>query len=302
MSDLSSVPKKILLTGGRARLAGCIRPHLEQAGRDVVSFSRTPGSGHRPLEDLFGTPLLEQADTLVHLAWSSLPATSEANVGTEWLTDLPLLFRVLRQIVASPRFAQLHFIFLSSGGAVYGPCETRAAVECDLCRPIGWYARAKLAAEEIIRAFGEEHGLRYTILRVSNPYGFAVPLQRAQGIIPHAIDCARLGKPLGLWGDGSACKDFLHHTDFNRALQLVIDRRLTGIYNLSYGRSHTIREIIDLVEKISGRVIKIEPGPARRWDVHSSMIDNRKLREATGWLPSVDLEQGLRLTSLALAG
>lgn len=302
MTDLQSAPKKILLTGGRSRLAACIRPHLESAGREVVSLSRTPGTGYRPLDDLFTTPLLDGTDALLHLAWSSLPATSEANVGTEWLTDLPLLFQVLRRIVASPRFEQLHFIFLSSGGAVYGPCEARAAVEGDLCRPIGWYARAKLAAEEIIRAFGEEHGLRYTILRVSNPYGFAVPLQRAQGIIPHAIDCARLGKPLSLWGDGSACKDFLHHTDFNRALQLVIDRRLTGLYNLSHGRSHTIREIIDLVEKISGRTISIESGPARPWDVHSSMIDNQKLREATGWRPSIDLEQGLRLTSLALAG
>lgn len=302
MPDLPPAPQKILLTGGRARLASCIRPHLEMAGRDVVSLSRTPGPDHQSLEDLFGTSLLEQADTLLHLAWSSVPATSEASVGTEWVTDLPLLFRILRQIVASPRFEQLHFIFLSSGGAVYGPCEARPAMEGDVCRPIGWYARAKLAAEEIIRAFGEEHGLRYTILRVSNPYGFAVPFQRAQGIIPHAIDCARLGKPLNLWGDGSACKDFLHHTDFNRALQVVIDRRLTGVYNLSYGRSHTIREIIDLVEKISGRTIRIEPGSARRWDVHSSMIDNKKLREATGWQPAIDLEQGLRLTSLALAG
>ena len=75
-----------------------------------------------------------------------------------------------------------------------------------ICRPVGWYARAKLAAEEIIRTFGERYGLRYTILRVSNPYGYSVPFQRAQGIIPHAIECARSGKTLSLWGDGSARK------------------------------------------------------------------------------------------------
>ncbi|MEO7412439.1 MAG: NAD-dependent epimerase/dehydratase family protein [Opitutaceae bacterium] len=297
MSPDLPLPKKILLTGGRARLAACIRPHLEAAGRELTMLSREGSNGFLPLEDLFETPLIDSADTLLHLAWSTLPATSEQNVGTEWENDLPLLFRILRRMVASPRRKDLHFIFFSSGGAVYGPCDSGPVNETVSSHPIGWYARAKLAAEEIIRGFCEEHGLRYTILRVSNPYGFSVPFQRVQGIIPHAIDCARSGKTLALWGDGSARKDFVHYTDFNRALQLVIDQRLTGTYNLSSGRSHTIREVIELVQKILGRTINIEAGPARTWDVHSSMIDNQKLRDATGWSPQVSLEEGLRLSA-----
>lgn len=296
MPESLTAPQRILITGGRARLAACIRPHLEKAGRKVTMLSRKACDEYLPLDAFFATPLPDQTDVLLHLAWSTLPATSEQNVGTEWQHDLPLLFRVLRRIVESPRRERLHFIFFSSGGAVYGPCDSGPANESMPCHPIGWYARAKLAAEEIIRAFGEQHQLRYTILRVSNPYGYSVPFQRAQGIIPHAIDCARSGKILGLWGDGSAKKDFLHYTDFNRALQLVIDRGLTGTYNLSYGSSHTLREMIELVEDISGRSIAIEHGPARPWDVHSSMIDNQKLREATGWSPQISLEQGLRLS------
>ncbi|MEO6567129.1 MAG: NAD-dependent epimerase/dehydratase family protein [Opitutaceae bacterium] len=297
MPELFTPPRNILVTGGRARLAACIRPHLEAAGREVTMLSRVAGTGYLPLETFFATPMLDRADVLLHLAWSTLPATSEENIGTEWQHDLPLLFRVLRRIVESPRRERFHFIFFSSGGAVYGPCDSGPANESARCRPIGWYARAKLAAEEIIRAFGERHQLRYTILRISNPYGYSVPFQRAQGIIPHAIDCARSGKILSLWGDGSAKKDFLHYTDFNRALQLIIDQGLTGTYNLSYGSSHTLKEMIGLVESISGRRIAIEPGPARPWDVHSSMIDNQKLREATGWSPEISLEQGLRLSA-----
>jgi UDP-glucose 4-epimerase len=297
--SLPQLPKKILLTGGRARLAACIRPHLAAAGREVILLSRGGSNGCLPLEHLFETTLIGEVDTLLHLAWSTLPATSEQNLGSEWQTDLPLLTRMLERIAASPRRDSLHFIFFSSGGAVYGPSDHPVAEE-DLCHPIGAYARAKLAAEEIIRGFGDRHGLQYTILRVSNPYGFSVPLQRAQGIIPHAFDCARLGQPLSLWGDGSACKDFLHYTDFNRALQLVIDRRLTGTYNVAYGQSHTIKEIIALVEKISGRTISIEAGPSRPWDVHSSMLDNQKLRHAVGWEPLVPLEEGLRLMAGAL--
>jgi UDP-glucose 4-epimerase len=294
------LPKKILITGARARLAGCIRPHLQEAGREVVMLSRTESDGHLGLENLFLSPLVEQSDTLLHLAWSTLPATSERHIGIEWESDLPLLFRILRRIVESPQPQRLHFIFFSSGGAVYGTGTGKPARETDACRPIGWYARAKLAAESIIQAFGEQHGLTYTILRVTNPYGFSVPSHRAQGIIPHAFECARTGQPLSLWGDGSACKDFIHYTDFNRALQAVIDRRLTGIYNLAYGSSTTIGEIIALVEKASGRKIQIEAGPARPWDVQSSLIDNHKLREIASWAPAISIEQGIQTMSAAL--
>lgn len=280
-------------------MAACIAPHLRAAGREVIMLSRAGNNGCLPLEQLFRAPLLDDVDTVLHLAWSTLPATSEENVGIEWQVDLPLLTQVLERLVSAPRREAPHFIFFSSGGAVYGP-SSRPMSEEDPCRPIGSYARAKLAAEQIIRDFGVRRGLSYTILRVSNPYGFSVPLQRAQGIIPHAFDCARLGQPLSLWGDGSACKDFLHYTDFNRALQLVIDQRLTGTYNLAYGQSHTIKEIIGLVEKISGRSICIEPGPTRPWDVHSSMLDTRKLRAHSGWEPTIALDAGLRIMAQAL--
>src|ERR1041384_1842753 len=123
MPDLPSPPEKILITGGRSRLAACIRPHLESAGRKVTSVSRTSGDGFLSLEAFFSTPPSAHAETVLHLAWSTFPATSEQNIGLEWQTDLPLLFRILRRLVESPQRERIHFIFFSSGGAVYGPCD-----------------------------------------------------------------------------------------------------------------------------------------------------------------------------------
>lgn len=295
-----SSPAKILLTGASGRLAACVRPTLEQAGKTVLGFSRVGTSG-RTLQDLLTAPWPANTGTLLHLAWSTLPATSEKNIGAEWETDLPLLFKLLQKITDTPESQRPHFIFFSSGGAVYGPGTGRPSQESDPCQPIGWYAEAKLAAEEIIRIYTERHGLACTILRVSNPYGFSVPAQRAQGIIPRAFDCAWTGQTLSLWGDGSARKDFLHFTDFNRGLQAVIDRRLTGTYNLASGSSASIREVIAQVEKITGRTITVQPGPAPAWDVQSSQLENARLRAATGWTPQVSLEEGLRLTARELA-
>ncbi|GAB1489704.1 NAD-dependent epimerase/dehydratase family protein [Opitutaceae bacterium] len=301
MSATSRHPSlKVIVTGGRGRLAACIRPHLTQAGHEVVLLSRTEGAGYLPTESFFLTSLPEQADVVLHLAWSSLPANSERNIGIEWEQDLPLLFRILRRIADSPARDRTQFIFFSSGGSVYGPGIGRPVREDDPCRPIGWYAQAKVAAEEIVQAFAARHGVACTILRVSNPYGFSVPEHRAQGIIPHAFACARSGRPLSVWGDGSARKDFIHASDFNRALEAVIAHRLTGIYNLASGQSHSVREVLSHVERITGRTLKLEHGPARTWDVQTSLLDSGKLKAATGWSPQVSFEQGLRLTAAEL--
>jgi UDP-glucose 4-epimerase len=300
MAAPATPPSTVILTGANGRLAACIRPHLQAAGKKVLGYSQAAGGGHAPLARLLSEPWTEPATALLHLAWSTLPATSEKEIGAEWSRDLPLIFQLLQRIVDTPAAMRPHFIFFSSGGAVYGPVTDRPARESDPCRPIGWYAEAKLAAEEIINIYAQRHGLACTILRISNPYGFSVPANRGQGLIPRAFYCARSGEPLPLWGDGSARKDFLHYTDFNRALQQVIDRRLTGTFNLAAGASSRVQDVIAGVEKVTGRAIRLLPQPAPAWDVQSSLLDNSKLCAAADWNPAVGLEAGLHLMAREL--
>jgi UDP-glucose 4-epimerase len=115
-----------------------------------------------------------------------------------------------------------------------------------------------------------------------------------QGIIPHTLRAAVEGRPLTLWGDGHARKDFLYYTDFLSALREVVDRRLTGVFNVGAGESHSVHEIIGLVEAHTGRKVLTTTTPAHAWDVQDSRIDNSKLRAATGWSPQVTLNEGIR--------
>jgi UDP-glucose 4-epimerase len=177
---------------------------------------------------------------------------------------------------------------------VYGNAPGRPNLEADACRPIGSYGRAKRAAEELISTYTSYHGLGCTILRISNPYGYPVPSSRAQGLIPHALRCAAEGQTLTLWGDGHAQKDFLHFTDFLAALELVLQRRLTGTFNLCAGESHTVREVIGLVEKHTGRRVAVQAQPARLWDVQDSRLDHSRFLAATGWKSLVGLDEGIR--------
>ncbi len=291
---MPSHPKRLLVTGGRGRLASLIADHFREPTHEVVLYSRGGGPGFHPLTELAQPSALAQADTVLHLAWSSLPATAEQNPGGEQQHDLPLLDNLLQACAATPAERRPHFIFFSSGGAVYGNAAGRPNIETDSCQPIGAYGKAKLAAEEMIGRAAARHGLPCTILRISNPYGYPVPTGRVQGVIPHAVRCAVEGRPLTLWGDGHARKDFIYYTDFLSALGEVVARRLTGTFNLSSGESHSVHEIIALVEKHTGKKITTTTTPAPAWDVQDSRLDSRRLASATGWRPQVPLAEGIR--------
>jgi UDP-glucose 4-epimerase len=294
MASSDSRPKRLVVTGGRGRLAALIADHFRAPRHRVKLYSRGEGGGFHALDELTTTPVLAETDTLLHLAWSTLPATSEQRPGTEHREDLPRLEQLLTKLGALPASQRPHFIFFSSGGAVYGNAPGRPSLETDPCQPIGRYGRAKLAAEELIHRAVAQHGLPCAILRITNPYGYPVPSGRVQGIIPHAVRAAVEGRPLTLWGDGHARKDFIYHTDFLSALEEVVAGRLTGTFNLGAGESHSINEIIALVEAHTGRKIATQVTPGQAWDVQDSRIDIRRLTTATGWSPQVSLSEGIR--------
>lgn len=295
-------PKRIIVTGGRGCLASLLADHLCAPAHELSLFSRAPGPGFHGLEELTRPAAYAATDTVLHLAWSTLPATSEQPPRTEWQQDLPLLEKMLGALTALPDRERPHFVFFSSGGTVYGNAPGRPNLETDPCQPIGWYGRAKRAAEEMIQAHATRHNLPCTILRISNPYGFPVQKSRRQGLIPHALRCAVEGQPLTLWGDGSARKDFLYYTDFLSALDQVLARRLAGTFNLGVGESHSVREVIALAEKHTGRTVLLQSIAAPAWDVHDSRVDVARFASATGWRPQVTLDEGIRRSAGGYAG
>ena len=290
--------QRILITGGRGCLARVIARHFVSQGTDVKSFSRTGGAPHQMLEELFTSNQFESAGSLLHLAWSTVPYVAEQKTDGGVEQDLGLLTKILTWLAATPERKRLHFIFFSSGGTVYGNAEaSRPSREIDSCLPIGRHGQAKLVAEQLIESEGRKHGLCWTILRISNPYGFAVPITHPQGIIPVALKSAWEGKPLTIWGDGTARKDYLHYSDFLSALEKIVRLKLTGIYNVCSGHSPSICELLKLVEQTTGRPILTRHIPAHSWDVHDSLIDNAKLCAAIDWHPAMTLADGIRCAS-----
>lgn len=290
--DKNSLPAgPVVVTGSRGRLASHLAGALESAGLEVVRVSRTSGGGHVSYAELLSSGWLDRADALIHCAWSSLPVTAEMNPGTLHSDDLPLLGRLFDAAAARPDPASLQFIFLSSGGAVYGECE-RPAEETAALSPVGWYGRGKVAAEEMLAARHPEVSPGLCIIRPSNPYGFRHTPDKPQGIVGAALAAAQSGQPLQLFG-GSSLKDFLHIADFASAIMACLQLRLAGTYNICSGNSVRVLDVIGLLEEVMGSKVPCVEAPTAPWDVHRSMLSNRKFTSATGWQPSRALREGL---------
>ncbi len=289
-------PLKICITGARGRLGSILAEKLETDGHEVVRFSRNADAKFACLSNL-AAQIHDKTDVILHLAWSTVPASAEKNPGIEWREDLPLLSTIASECTSLARSGERSplLVFFSSC-SVYGELSKEGNGpfdEADALNPKGWYASSKKAAEELLENFSRS-GLRCLILRVSNPFGFAQSRTHLQGFVPVAVDAAKQGSELIVWGDGSAFKDFLDMRDLYSALRAALDRQLTGTFNVCAGESHSIAEVIGVIEKVTGSRVALSHRPAAAWDVQRGSYSNRLLRESSGWSPRLALEQGIR--------
>jgi Nucleoside-diphosphate-sugar epimerases len=288
-----------IVTGARGAIGGALVRRLGSMGHSVTAVSRSAGNGCIEWDALWNLRDLGAGGTFVHCAWSTVPASSEADPGRERNIDFPLLERIVNLLAASG--GRWTLVFLSSGGAVYGECHGGARTEADECHPIGWHGRMKLDAERLLEQRVAAAGLDTVIVRPSNVYGFDVVESRPQGLIPHAIHAAREGRALTLWGDGSAIKDYVHVSDVLDGILAIVDGRQTGIFNICSGVSISVRELLSEIEAVAGRRIEIETTPRREWDVQESRLSHAKLTALTGWVPRVSLREGIDRTLTSLS-
>ncbi|AEB12583.1 dTDP-glucose 4,6-dehydratase [Marinithermus hydrothermalis] len=179
---------------------------------------------------------------------------------------------------------------------VYGDLSgtERHSVETDPLRPRSPYAASKAGAEHLVFAYGVSYGLEVVVTRGSNTYG---PYQYPEKIIPLFITNALEGKPLPVYGDGSAVRDYLHVEDHCAGIDLVLHKGTAGeAYNL--GARLAVRGV-EVAERVLGllgkpreliRFVADRPGHDYRYSVDPSKA------EALGWERRWSFEAGLRQT------
>jgi UDP-glucose 4-epimerase len=236
---------------------------------------------------------LEGAAIVFHLIHSTLPhAANQSAVDTLRHTEPTL------SLLDACRGARItHFIFVSSGGTVYGNAAQIPTPETAPSAPVTPYAVSNVAIEQSLAICRERDGLEYRVLRAANPYGPFQTANRKQGVIATMIKCALQGDKIDIWGDGSVVRDFVFIDDVVNALLLAAATDSHHrIFNIGSGRGRSLLEVIAAIEEVLHQPLAINWLRGRPSDVPVSVVAIDRAREVLGWEPKVGFAEGLRRT------
>ena len=200
------------------------------------------------------------------------------------------------------RYGCGRFMFVSSGGVVYGEPEVRPTPETTPKRPLSPYGVTKLSGEYYLNYYANERGLDYAAVRYSNVYGPRQDPHGEAGVV--AIFCTRIGAgtPLTVFGDGEQTRDYVFVGDVVAANVLLAEADLAGpdaldarAFNVGTSTETSVNELASTLMSAAGRDVEVKHAPARAGEVQHSCLDAGKLR-ALGWAPAVTLHEGLGRT------
>lgn len=265
------------LSGGKLENLADVKTKIEFIQGDICAFPTT-------------LKACKDVDYVLHLAALSSVAQSMAKPQETAEINVQGTVNVLE---AARQCAAKRMVFLSSA-AVYGtrpelPYKESTPTDCQ-----SPYALSKLAAEQACKLYTQVYGLETVILRGFNVFGVRQnPNSAYAAVIAKFMQLAAENKPLGIDWDGRQSRDFVSVKDVVQANLLAATKGLPGeIYNVASGRTYTLLELADTIEKVSGRKLGRVSHPKRPGDVHESSADIRKI-VTLGYVPTVTLEEGL---------
>jgi len=302
---------QILVTGGAGYIGSHTAKALSQAGYEPVVFDSME-YGHRsavqwgPLEEgNLGDPAALRRVLRKYSFAAAIHFAAYISVG-ESVREPGKYFRNnfgnTLNLLDGLREAGVGQIVFSSTAAVYGDPLEVPIPEGHRLQPVSPYGDSKLMMERAIAWYEQAYGLRSVVLRYFNAAGADPDGQLGENhepethLIPLAIRAA-LGKgpELHLFGtdypsvDGTAVRDYVHVSDLAAAHVLAVrylEQRGGGtVCNLGTGIGITVRQVIDMVEQVSGHKVPVKLSPRREGDAPELVAEASRARTLLGWTP-----------------
>ena len=237
------------------------------------------------VDDLAG-----EADMIVNFAAESHVDRSLEGPGQFILTDVYGTF-----VLMDAARTHKHERFLQvSTDEVYGDVSSGHSAEGDPLQPRSPYSASKAGGELQVQAFRTSYGFPAIVTRGSNTYG---PYQYPEKIIPLFITNAIDDRPLPIYGDGGAVRDYLYVEDHARGIDRALRHGVVGMdYNIGAGGetdgitvADTVLRLLDKPDALK-QFVRDRPGHDRRY-----AVDSARLR-GMGWQPQVAFEEGMQRT------
>ena len=262
--------------------------------REVHVLGRQDWDSGRATE--LASEMQSRRPVLIDFAYATVPSSSFADPIEDFTANLGA---IIRHLEYAKTLQVDRFIFVSSGGTVYGDQGERPLLEGDRKDPISPYGITKLASEHYVGMY-RRIKVPTLIVRPSNIYGPGQAPFRGQGLVATAFGNALLGKTLTLFGDGSQRRDYMFIDDFCDSLEAALNRGTIGqSYNLGSGTVTTATDLLKAIDTITSRdgfPLKIVAADARPFDVDSNLLDVSKMKTYLRAASCVCLHEGLERT------
>jgi UDP-glucose 4-epimerase len=180
----------------------------------------------------------------------------------------------------------------ASSSSVYGDLATIPMREDALPRPVSPYGVTKLAAEQLGYLYHVNYGVPATAMRYFTVYG---PRQRPDMAFNRFLRAAVKDEPITLYGDGEQTRDFTFVADAVAATIAAGDRGVPGVaYNIGGGSRVSMNDVLKIIERITGRPLKVTREDAQKGDMRDTYADTSLARKDLGFSPQVSLEEGIQ--------
>jgi UDP-glucose 4-epimerase len=297
---------KIAVVGGAGFIGSHVVDAYVEAGHEVVVVDNLSSGKRENVNpaarlvemDMNGPGLLEffqqeRPDVVNHHAANPVVSLSVRNPAFDATQNILGTLHVLE---AARQSGVGKFIYISSGGAMYGNPEYLPMDENHPVRPVSPYGLSKHTGERYVHLYGLEHGLPWTSLRYANVYGPRQDPFGEAGVI--AIFCQNLleRKAPEIHWDGEQTRDFVHVSDCARANLLALEGGDGQAYNVGTGKGTSINTLYQILMDATGHDLQPRRGPRRPGDARDSYLECTKIQQELGWQAHMPLREGLEQT------
>lgn len=298
---------KVLITGGAGFIGSHILAQLQgRRDMDVVVFDNLSSGSkeHVPagMELVEGDVCDEAAvdalfadhhfDAVIHLAAQTMVPTSVEQPVLDCRINLEGVLHVLEAC----RIHGTRHILFSSSAAVYGDNLHIPLKETERLVPTSPYGITKMTTEHYLRVYHELYGMDATVFRFANVYGERQGEKGEGGVV--SIFCKLLSQRQGItvFGDGNQTRDFVYAGDIAQAIIRALPLKGYHTMNVSTGQETSINDLICSFEKAVGYTVPVQYTAPRTGDILRSVLSNETLKRDLGFVPEMDLEEGIRRT------
>ncbi|MCB9832359.1 MAG: UDP-glucose 4-epimerase GalE [Planctomycetes bacterium] len=311
----------ILVVGGAGYIGSHCLHELRRRGFKTLCYDNL-SEGHRAacgetplivgslneeekLDRLFAE---HQVRAVFHFAANCYVGESVENPEKYYFNNVASTLVLLRAM----RRAEVKRFIFSSTAATFGNPVRERIDESHPQEPINPYGRTKLMIEQILRDYGPAYGFSYCILRYFNAAGaveggaIGEDHDPETHLIPLVLKAAMGQRPdIKIFGtdydtpDGTCVRDYIHILDLAdahiRGLEYLEKGGASTAFNLGNGSGYSVQQVIDTVEKVTGKAVVRSAAPRRAGDPAVLVADYKKASEVLGWKPRFgDLETIVR--------